>query len=296
MDELFEVGRKYRNRDGRYEVLEINGDKMLIRYDDGRTQRVTVRIQERIWRNMLADREDEENRAQPSTSVSRPQITFAGLVDGDFKEGVAGTSWRARSGLGGLLAQQLSDVSGETFLSYAVYRRAQIYIVDPVRWDSENKFPAAKLFFRLNQAEARYGMVVEKNRGPLDSTWDWTRLLPALRQQQSVQEAVWSAMKTHNLVWQIDIWDKNEAGGCLARLLPAENPSTLLWSDEDGEEQIDWSTFADRLSAITSDYWCDLWLVATLDKETAVAQGVKIANHVVPAYQSLLPLYDAVTQ
>jgi hypothetical protein len=45
----FVVGARYRNEHGEYEVLGIEGEKMLIRYDDGKQQLVTVAIQARIW-------------------------------------------------------------------------------------------------------------------------------------------------------------------------------------------------------------------------------------------------------
>jgi hypothetical protein len=48
MDQTFEVGKEYRNRYGRYEVLAIDEPKMAIRYEDGREISVTVAIQAQI--------------------------------------------------------------------------------------------------------------------------------------------------------------------------------------------------------------------------------------------------------
>lgn len=51
----FLVGGRYANRHGEYEVLSIDRDKMLIRYDDGTRQEVSMSIQARIAQNMALE-------------------------------------------------------------------------------------------------------------------------------------------------------------------------------------------------------------------------------------------------
>ena len=48
----FEVGQQYENRKGKYEVLEIEGDDMLIRWDAGEEATTTMTMQRRIIDNM----------------------------------------------------------------------------------------------------------------------------------------------------------------------------------------------------------------------------------------------------
>lgn len=48
----FVIGRRYFNRKGQYEVLRIDGNNMLIKYDDGTEQTVSIAIQSRIAENM----------------------------------------------------------------------------------------------------------------------------------------------------------------------------------------------------------------------------------------------------
>jgi hypothetical protein len=62
VDHPFEVGGTYRNRDDEYEVLELNGPKMVIRYTDGRRLVATVKIQKRIWKHIQAE---ERSRRPP---------------------------------------------------------------------------------------------------------------------------------------------------------------------------------------------------------------------------------------
>jgi len=51
----FLVGGRYANRRGEYEVLSIDGDRMLIRYDNGTSQEVSVSTQARISQNMALE-------------------------------------------------------------------------------------------------------------------------------------------------------------------------------------------------------------------------------------------------
>lgn len=62
MDHPFEVGGTYRNRDGDYEVLEISGGRMVIRYEDGRRLETTVRLQARIWKHVQAEEKVRSKR------------------------------------------------------------------------------------------------------------------------------------------------------------------------------------------------------------------------------------------
>jgi len=66
MDHPFEVGGTYRNRDGSYEVVEISGPKMIIRYEDGRRLETTVKLQARIWKHIQAEERMRSRRRQPA--------------------------------------------------------------------------------------------------------------------------------------------------------------------------------------------------------------------------------------
>ena len=48
----FKVGKQYRNRDGEYQVVSIDGPNMVIRYADGRTVTSEIALQARIWENL----------------------------------------------------------------------------------------------------------------------------------------------------------------------------------------------------------------------------------------------------
>jgi len=70
---IFEIGGRYRNRFGWYEVLRINGDQMHIRYElDGREDNVSMAIQKRIVENISR----EEERVSPHDDISKNQTYF----------------------------------------------------------------------------------------------------------------------------------------------------------------------------------------------------------------------------
>ena len=58
----FEVGGRYRNNLGEYEVLAVEGDKMTVRFDDGRTQDLSIATQARI---LFRYQEEEARRNAP---------------------------------------------------------------------------------------------------------------------------------------------------------------------------------------------------------------------------------------
>ncbi len=55
MTHPFEIGGKYSNRNGAYEVLSFEDDEMIILYENGRVQTVNIGIQARIWENIQTD-------------------------------------------------------------------------------------------------------------------------------------------------------------------------------------------------------------------------------------------------
>ena len=116
---------------------------------------------------------------------------------------MTGTSWRRRTELAGLLAARLSDMSDEDFESHAVYRRAEVYIVQPQRWNSKEPLRAAKFVFALSEKGATYGYYVEKSDKPMDSKWDWARFLAAIAEDKSLQARLLVAMEHCHLEWAI---------------------------------------------------------------------------------------------
>jgi hypothetical protein len=60
---MFEVDGTYANRNGEYRVLAIDGPTMSVEYVDGTTADLKISIQERIWENIVAEREASEKKS-----------------------------------------------------------------------------------------------------------------------------------------------------------------------------------------------------------------------------------------
>ncbi len=77
---IFEVGQRYQNRKGWYEVIKITPPEMLIRYDGGEVAAAELATQERIISNMKRDL----NSMPPAMKqASGPRRREAHLNDGE---------------------------------------------------------------------------------------------------------------------------------------------------------------------------------------------------------------------
>lgn len=134
----FRVGERYRNRIGEYTVIELTESKMVTRFDDGREFTADIGIQARIWQNLLDDSRlgapahGPDMQFTASTDPESRGRDFHGLQETDFRGDILGTSWRARSSLGGLLAQSMSDATGREFESYPIYPYPTVHIAQPM--------------------------------------------------------------------------------------------------------------------------------------------------------------------
>ena len=81
MSSPFRIGEKYRNRKDEYEVVSIDGNQMVIRYQQGGTLSTTVTDQQRIWENILAEESAKvvtRRVVAPRTPTGRTDPTKAG--------------------------------------------------------------------------------------------------------------------------------------------------------------------------------------------------------------------------
>ena len=69
-----EIGENYRNRKGTYKVLDIQGDRLFIEYEDGEWSEVSLRRQKLILRNFNRGRKKTTQIAKkPDKKVEQPQ-------------------------------------------------------------------------------------------------------------------------------------------------------------------------------------------------------------------------------
>ncbi|MFT5194852.1 MAG: hypothetical protein ACI85U_001862 [Candidatus Promineifilaceae bacterium] len=67
---MFEIGGTYENRNGKYEVIEIEADLMTVKYKDGSEFQLRMGIQERIWLNIVAEQEAANSRSRKKKTTT----------------------------------------------------------------------------------------------------------------------------------------------------------------------------------------------------------------------------------
>jgi hypothetical protein len=127
----------------------------------------------------------------------------------------------------------------------------------------------------------------------LDDTWDWTRFLDVLAADAMLQKTILTAMDRLQLHWEVYVHGED---GWSARVRLVEGGLKWALKDREKAEDLTWSGFVERLKALETEMWCDLYLCAHMDKQTAIAEGVSLANSVTEVYRALLPLYEASTR
>ena len=73
----FLAGQRYRNRKGEYEVLQLQGDTMKVRYDDGSEQILSIAIQSTIFENMQCEEMLIKSPGEPSTKPQNQQFYWS---------------------------------------------------------------------------------------------------------------------------------------------------------------------------------------------------------------------------
>ncbi len=312
MSHPFWVGEVYRNRRGQYEVVSIEEPVMTVRYTNGRVFKGDIEAQARIWENLQAECAGVKpgaNGVAPSQTTrlgdglttdttmrprnkGRQGALFEGLVEHDFQAGVTGTGWRARESLGGLLAQCLSDVLGTPFQSWAIYRRAHVYIARAGCYMETQKEGVRNAKFRmaLQSEGARYGFYIERNSEAMDEGWDWLHFVAGLRNEDSKLQLVSAAMRQHGVTAQPYLVGSDNKSTLPGRLVAG--PDGLTWCPAGGGAVATaWPDFAEMLSSLDPTRWCDLYFQAEMSKAEAIELGVDIADRVVKTFVGLLPLY-----
>jgi len=307
MTHPFEVGKTYRNRQGEYVVLALDGDKMTIRYVGGGTLVTDVNIQARIWENIQFERqmaraEERRRQAQEARQKARQQVArprraraspaFAGFQESDFETGRRGVAWSSREELGKALTQELNRLTGESFSHWLVPHQALIQIALRGVYDRQAVERNAAFFVALGEEGVSYGFRVGKPDGPVQADWPWVALLSAVADQK-VCRALWTAMAAHDL--RLDLYTTEIQYGQVARL--TVQGEGFQWQRQDADREVvrpmSLEEFADYLQTFAPERRCELYVRRQVPTAEAVKAGVEIVGEMVTLFQALLPVYHA---
>jgi len=275
----FERGGRYRDRNGEYEVLELDGNRMKIRYvETGEEDTGDREIKERIWLNICREEREAAEKVVPEPGKRKRRqggshgiskgAEFQGLRPGDFQEGTAGTSWRKRGSLGGLLARHLTARADAYFESYSVPRQPIVHIARTDHYGQETKWREAKFFIELDGEHATYGLYIERGGEPMDDSWHWSRFLGSLRRSEELRSEVEDAVARCDLHWKWYVW---KDGGLVARVFREEGAWSWVNVNDGGREILPWEVFLDRLEGADATKWCNLYLCRDMPREEALA-------------------------
>lgn len=286
MDEIrFEVGGKYENMKGIFEVTAIHKDSMDIRWENGEEISTPIDLQLRIIERMQHEKELEEAKIlqkakKAKAASSKAGKAFSGLEESDFSNTVSKTSWRGRGQLGGAVAQRFKTKQFK-FNSWAVLRKPEVNWLDVKRQKQENLPFQAKFFARVENDRFCFGIHVPAPNPEAGGESDWPLLLAWLEKPEN------------------DAWLKkqcNAHGFCLRDLGEKGFRGTLenrddQWLHTGPDETI--PSLSEFLSAAGESGSLDLRFEKQVEKKTAVGQKQDIATDMVVFFEALMPIYAA---
>jgi hypothetical protein len=282
----FEVGEKYENMKGVFEVVAIHRDQMEIRWENGEEISTPIALQQRIIERMQHEKEmEEEQQAQKKkakTSAAKASQPFAGFESSDFNVAVSKTNWRGRGQLGGLVTRQLS---GKTFKynSWAVLRKPEIQWLDSDRQKQSDLAHQAKFYARVDAESLFFGFQVPHTH-PAPETNHWNRILKWLGKPENDTWLMKQCI-AHNLYF-CDLSGKGFNG----RLF-VQNDRWGHCQNDDSTTEID--SLGAFLSALDQTGEIDLRIERCVDKQAAIEKKQSIAADLAALFGSLTPLYAA---
>lgn len=295
MGGFFKAGERYQNRFGEYDVLEVRTPLLLIRYvENGRVQEVEEDLQERIVRNLrreveLANRPPEERKKPKRASrARRKKAKFEGFAAADFQGKIAGTSWRAKTGLGGVMSDGLSALAGDNFDSWVPNRQTAVYVAKPEECSAKFFAETAQFFAQTSRDGLTFGLAVHRPADG-DGTTAWDRLMAALAEDDSSAEELRAVLVDQDAELN---WYAEASGETGAETIRAQDGE--LFADKGAVTETDtMDDLIERLKDAPEDQSLTLRIERSLTPPEAIAAGPEIGESVVGFMQRLLGLYRA---
>lgn len=288
-DEIkFEVGEKYENMKGIFEVIAIRRDSMDIKWADGEEISTLIDLQHRIIERMRFEKELEaaqkaQKAKKAKASASKGGKHFEGLEDTDFSNSVSKTTWRGRGQLGGAVALRLKAKQFK-FNSWAVLRKPEVSWLDVIRQKQADIKLQAKFYARVENAGIAFGVHIPAPDPSGTEEGDWNALMGWLEKPEN------------------DSWLNKQCSShdlCLCDLSKQGFIGTLeakegQWVQKDPDEK---ETPIDSLSAFLVDAGksgaVDLRIEKQLAKDAAIEKKQNIAADMSTLFENLMPVYSA---
>jgi len=298
MGDFFKVGEQYQNRIGAYEVIEVKTPLVTIKYlETHRLQDVEEELQERIVRNLRREREIAERPAEVKRAAERPRTArrkrakFDGFTPEDFMDKAGGSGWRAKTGLGGLLSDVLSERIGDDFDSWAPSRQMSVYVTSPDQCGAEHAADSAQFFVSAGVAGLTYGLMVRRPADATEGMSAWDRLLSSLSDDETLTAGLNDLLVngTAELTWFGETWGQAE------RETVRGDDDGLTFDRGNAAETDSIESLIERLQDAPQDQGVTLTVESGLSSADALAAGAGVADTVIELMMALVGLYRACT-
>lgn len=284
----FVVGETYENEKGIFEVMSIERDAMVIRWESGESIETTVSFQRRIQERRRWEQQMKEKKAAASSSKARraaarkPGSTFEGFRPEDFKRTISRTPWRSRGQFGGAVTSRMQS-SRLNFNSWAAKRRNEVHWADAHQWKNKTVDYPAKFFAHADEGFLSWGFYVERPDSGSTASPDWETFIGWLRDDENEQ---WlrDIARQEGLV----AYDGRQRsfGGLLV-------PREADWAIEGSAEQSATDRLVPIIDAWPTTAWLDFMIAKRIPKEDAIERGQEIATDAAALFGKLFPLYEA---
>jgi len=283
---IFEVGKKFANRKGNFEVVSISGSKMEIKWDNGDTIDTTIEQQERIIKNMLFEKYlAQEALKKPKKGKTKAASKFVGLIETDFTPDIKGTTWRNRNGLGGLVMRSLESKKYK-FLSHPIYRKAGVFWQDDQHRDPKKVKNQAKFFAKLDESHMSCGFSVERSPKETDDMKDWNGFMKWVGDAENED---WLKKSIEDQSYQIDV-ELNKRSIHHSETLALTNDKWMI--KKNGKEN-KYKRLQDYINMISEDIRVNVQVIKSTPKDEVMEMNLKVGENISSVIKSLMPLYDA---
>ncbi len=282
----FEVGGKYENMKGTYEVLSINDDTMQIRWETGEEAETDIDFQRRIIERMEFEQQQlVEKKAKKARKASGGgRVKFEGLKESDFSKKVSGTIWRRRSCLGGAV-KVFSESDRLDIKSWSIARKPMIQWADVRHRNSDIFNYQGKFFVRLNEDHLYCGYCIERSKKAEKNLGDWDIFLSWLADNENEQHLKDLAFDRNLVIYQLN------KDGDIAWKIQSINGEWRM--NKKGQEKT-LDSLSDFLNKMSEGLRrIDLQIAKTFEKKDVIEKGIGIADDISAIFESLFPIYKA---
>ncbi len=287
MNEIeFEVGGKYENMKGTYEVLSINDETMQIRWETGEEAVTDIDFQRRIIERMEFEQNQLEKKKakKAKKAASGGRVKFEGLKESDFSKKISGTIWRRRSCLGGSV-KVFSESDRFDIKSWSIARKPMIQWADVKHRNSDIFSYQGKFFVSLSEENLYCGYCIEHSKKTGNNTGDWGRFLSWLMSESNEQHLKELAFDRNLMICHL-----NKDGEIAWKIHSTDKKWKL---NKKGEEKVV-DSLPEFLKTVSEESRrVDLQITKSMNKKDVVAKGANIADDISAIFESLFPIYEA---